>query len=137
MITLTETERATLGTRTQYRLARDGDRDLTVTGWRLAAEDDKRSRAGRGQPASDATRWTEVALYLTEGGRLVCARSHYTCWQGEREHHAAAVVDSPEAALTWLREDNRGQIGAASLAAWEAACSQVADLAAHETEVLD
>lgn len=40
------------------------------------------------------TRWTELALYYTKGGKYICERVDLTRWQGERDRYSAAICDT-------------------------------------------
>lgn len=69
-----------------YRVQRDGERDITFTGERLA----QYSSAWRG-----GRRYT-AAVYRTAGGRIVCERIGETQWHGERTRHEAAICERLE-----------------------------------------
>jgi hypothetical protein len=132
-ITLSDAERAEFGDPTEHRIERDDDRPLAFRGWCIGEAWDKLYRTNNGN-ARDATRWTEVDIYLTTGGNLVIVRTHRTCWQGETDHRAAAIVHSPEEALACMRQDHDGTLGHASRLAWEDACKDVAALAPARDE---
>jgi hypothetical protein len=83
---------------------RDNDADLRFEGEQIA------SASSHHFEGPQNTRWTELTLYKTKGGRLVCSKTGCTRWLGERTRHSAHVVDN-EAALVgvlgygWLAKD--------------------------------
>jgi len=74
----------------EYTLERDGQKRLRFRG-ELLSETTTHEHSG---PAS--TRWLDLELYLTAGGRYVVAAWWRTCWQGENDRHAAEVVATRE-----------------------------------------
>lgn len=78
----------------QYELKRTGDRNLFFSG-EVAGEATTHH--------DDATRWHELALYRTAGGKLVVAVQFVTRWQGETDHHSAAVVEDAPSLADWLK----------------------------------
>jgi hypothetical protein len=83
---------------------RDNDADLRFEGEQIV------SVSSHHFEGPQNIRWTELSLYRTKGGRLVCSETGCTRWQGERTRHSAHVVDN-EAALVgvlgygWLAKD--------------------------------
>ncbi len=59
-------------------------------------------------------------MYVTVGGKYVTHVEREDVL-GEVDARAA-VHDTPEAAFTWLVEDNHGKLGPVSKAAWDEAC---------------
>jgi len=105
-----------------FRLDRDGDRDLTFTGWEI----------GKGE--RNAHSITLVKIYLTKGQNLVTqvqtlARQDKSLISQTVGNHNTA----PEA-LDWLKEDNGDSLGSASKTAWEEACRAWPPIAEYETE---
>ena len=82
----------------KFTLPRTGDRALSFTGERLATAD-TRTREGFGQ-----SRWHELALYRTEGGRYVVALGYRTQWQGELPVDWAWTAADEAEAVRYLRE---------------------------------
>lgn len=80
-----------------FTLPRTGNRQLQFEGEELASADSS-VRGG-----NDSTRHHELALYRTIGGKYVIAIGYRTRWQGEHNHDAAIVCDSPEEATETLR----------------------------------
>jgi len=110
----------------QYRVARDGARDLTFRGWLLGEGD--RSMGATGP-------YTTVEIYLTEAGAIVASVEQGTMGEGVGSARAAAH-DTPEAALAWLIEDAGGELGPASKEAWEAAGEKYPPIAEHAVETI-
>ena len=71
----------------RYEVPRDGDRDLRFEG-EIIARASSRKHEG---PAN--TRWNELTLYRTQGGKLVAQKIGRTQWQGEVDRHEAVVGD--------------------------------------------
>jgi hypothetical protein len=112
-----------LGEPQQYRVARDGVRDLAFRGWLLGEGD----RSFAGGP------YTTVEVYLTAAGAIVTSVEQGTMGEGVGSARAAAH-ETPEAALAWLIEDAGGELGPASKEAWEAAGSAYPPIAEHAVE---
>ncbi len=136
-----------LGDAHEYRIPRDGDRDLTFQGWRL-------SQAKDCKDYSTFRSCTEVSIYLTHGKALV---THVRRWNedgdvSKDEKHAVAVhspndrdpdgyllnfAGAADAAVEWLKEDNGGRFGTLGKRAWVDACQEYPDLKGKETERID
>ena len=71
-----------------WTVRRDDDRDLQFAGKQIAAVSSQ-WRGGEQQ-----TRWTELELYLTQGGSYVCAEIGLSRWQGEHNFYRAIVADT-------------------------------------------
>jgi hypothetical protein len=80
-----------------FTLTRTGDAPLRFEG-ALVAQAGDCDRGGR-----ELTRWHELTLYRTEGGRHVLAVNFMTRWGGERDVSTVEIVDSPEAVVDMLR----------------------------------
>lgn len=83
---------------------RDNDADLRFEGEQIASASSHHFEGPRN------IRWTELSLYRTKGGKLVCSETGCTRWQGERTRHSAHVVDNEEALVGvlgygWLAKD--------------------------------
>jgi hypothetical protein len=83
---------------------RDNDAELRFEGEQIA------SASSHHFEGPQNIRWTELTLYRTKGGRLVCSKTGCTRWQGERTRHSAHVVDNEEALVKalgygWLAKD--------------------------------
>ena len=59
---------------------REEEKTVKFTGKLLASE-----RRFRGQTSEGKDRWTDWAIYLTQGGNIVVYRAHGSAWQGEEE----------------------------------------------------
>ena len=95
-----------LGAPREVRIPRNGDRDLSFTGWCLG------HAAGRKSTAPE-TSGMDVDIYLTVGKRLV---AHVCQWSlregaGLAEDHRVAALESPSQAIDWLKQDNAGRLG--------------------------
>lgn len=108
-----------LGAPREVRIPRNGDRDLSFTGWCLG------HAAGRKGSAPE-TSGTDVDIYLTVGKRLV---AHVCQWSlregggGLDENHRVAALESPSDTIAWLKQDNAGRLGYLSKRAWVQACA--------------
>lgn len=72
-----------------YKLPRDGEPDLRITG-ELLAEVSNHSHQG-----SHQNRWTEICLYRTKAGKHVVSVIHRSQWEGEGDTHRVAIAGSP------------------------------------------
>lgn len=118
------------------RVRRDGDRDLSFSGWRLG-EGSLGSGGSSGYPG-DWTRGTDVTIYLTIGGSLLAHVHQWSRYQGESDiHRVLGPVANPADLLWLLIEDAGGDLGRASKEAWEEACHTYPPLAEMETERID
>lgn len=72
----------------KIRVHRDGQRDLVFQGAKIA---------GTSNMHRDDTRWTELVMWKTAGGKYVIQRQYITRWQGERDTVEAHVFDSVDA----------------------------------------
>lgn len=89
-------------------LDRDGKPPLRFKGT-LVAKADNHSYQGDRQ-----TRWTELKLFKTAGGKYVINRVRRTCWSGESDRSAADALTTAAEVMEWLREDNDGELGSVS-----------------------
>jgi hypothetical protein len=81
---------------TEYTIERDDDRPLRFAG-EIVAESSSRGIRGPSQ-----NRWTELALYRTQAGKLIAQRVGRTQWQGERDRHEAVVADTNDEVVAFL-----------------------------------
>lgn len=86
-------------------LERDNDADIRFRGEKVASAS---SFDPMGGPQN--VRWTELDLYRTAGGKLVCRQTGCTKWQGERTRHSAIVADDESGLMSqlgygWLAKD--------------------------------
>ena len=81
----------------KFTIPRTGDRALAFSGDELASTD-TRSHEGFGQ-----SRWHELTLYQTDGGRYVLAVSYRTQWQGEIPVDWAWTAETADEAADLLR----------------------------------
>lgn len=69
-------------------LARDSGPDVRFQGEQIASASSWHYEGQRN------TRWTELTLYRTSGGKLVCHEVGRTLWQGERDRRAIHITDT-------------------------------------------
>jgi hypothetical protein len=125
-----------LGKPQEFVVARDGDRDVAFTGWRLSREKDCVD--------GYVTQCTEVSVFVTESefasspfNRIV---THVRRWkekeQGEvtSEVNKVGIHDGVYDAVEWLKEDNKGTLGTISKKAWVEACRVCPALSEDEVE---
>jgi hypothetical protein len=86
----------------EYTVTRDGQKDLRFSG-ELLAEVNNKWVAGK-----DNSRWHELSLYKTAGGKYVLHEVFRTQWQGEIDRHGAAVYGTAEEVLDTLTCEDGG-----------------------------
>lgn len=87
----------------EYRIERTHELDLMFDGWLIGQDE-----------ISDytKTRWTRVALYLSNTGTYV---AHIMQGGDGLNHiHRACARRTFEETVKWMREDNKGHLGSAS-----------------------
>lgn len=127
-----------LGEPKRYRVERDGDRDLAFRGWRIGEGSD--GSGGTSGYAHDWNRGTDVRIYVTTGGNYVIYKRYWSCWQGERERHEAAIHRSSTAALAAMRRtdcDYERGLDRAEKEAWVEACGHYSGLDGQDVEQVD
>jgi len=72
---------------------RDNDLDIKFTGERIAAVSSSDNNA-RSDFSGNTGRWADLALYRTQGGKLICEQIGHTRWQGEHTRHSGAVCET-------------------------------------------
>lgn len=129
-----ETAANTLGDPKEIHLRRDGDRDVSFTGWRIGTGE----LGERGKSYTDSFRGTDVAIFLTVGDQYLASVHQWTRWQGEAGlRRVLGPTEDPEELLALLIEDAGGELGQASKQAWGAACEAYPPLGEHQTEQID
>lgn len=73
----------------KYTLRRDDGADVRLAGERIARVSSYDTQRHGGD-----TRWTELDLYRTAKGKLICHEIGRTIWQGERDRYAVHVCDN-------------------------------------------
>lgn len=81
---------------------------------------------------TQATRWTDVVVYRTKGGKIVVRHSSLTCWQGESDVHRAESFNTAQEAIAWLARD--GELGEAAQECLRRAAEDDAEFAASYVE---
>ena len=92
--------------KTEKLLQRDGAADIKFSGRVLA----------KASSQEDKGRWTELALYRTEGVKYVCHSIGRTMWAGEHDRHAADVCETTDGVIEffghgWLAKEIYFQAG--------------------------
>jgi len=64
---------------------RDGERDLSFTGKKVAEISTRED---------GSTRWQEYTVYQTKGGKYVIAGASISLWQGEQDGHYAEIYSN-------------------------------------------
>jgi hypothetical protein len=77
---------------TSFTVKRDNLPDLKFTG-DLLAEVSSSSNNAYWNYSGSKGRWSELALYRTQGGKYVCSQIGLTEWQGEHTRYSGAVCD--------------------------------------------
>ena len=94
----------------KYVIERDSAKNLTFTGELLAKASSSDNNASGSSYSGSTGRWQVLALYRTEGGKLICERIDRTRWQGERDSHHAKVCTNNNEVIDffghgWLAKD--------------------------------
>jgi hypothetical protein len=88
----------------QYELKPSSGRTIRFKGKELA------SASGAWVGGREQSRWTDLALYKTTGGRYVLWICYHTQWQGEQNCYTAHVCQTAEDVYARL-EDQEGELG--------------------------
>ncbi|WP_019584148.1 hypothetical protein [Thioalkalivibrio sp. ALE16] len=80
----------------------DNAPDIRFTGERIASASSTDNNAHGSSYSGQTGRWTELALYKTQGGRFVCHQIGRTRWQGERDRHSGCVCDTEEEVIEFF-----------------------------------
>ena len=83
-----------------------------------------------------STRWTNVSIYRTKGGKWVANVVNRTQWEGEHDYAKAQPFESPKELIKFLC-DNEERLGRASQEACENAAKANPEFAAAFVETLD
>ena len=115
---------------TQYTISRDGMPPIRFTGEQIAKGSDR---------VHNSTRWTNVELFLTKGGKYVASINRRTQWQGERDSTVAMSFTSAADVIAWLSEQtgNSVDLSQAAQEAVEAAAKRSDTFAAAWVENVD
>lgn len=113
------------------RLARDGERDLSFSGWRLTEQCTERETDG-----TVLDRRVCVSIFVTVGGQYV-GRVYREYGSTRSEINDVCVSRDPNQIYAFLKRNNGGSFGGLSRKAWEEACEKYAPLAEHATERID
>lgn len=102
----------------EQRVTRDNDYDIEFRGALLA----------RHRHSADGDRWTEVAIYITEGGTYVVSVQFGSASRPTMRRDATTCA-SPDSVVGWMRASSGGgRLGAASKAALDRAYADHPDL---------
>lgn len=85
-----------------HTFERDGMRPLKAECRELAKETTR---------TLNSSRWQTVKVYRTKAGTLILVLQDITCWQGESDSYKAEVLESEEAIVKHL-EDNEHPLAA-------------------------
>ncbi|SFE41403.1 hypothetical protein [Nitrosomonas sp. Nm166] len=94
----------------EFTIDRDNGASLFFTGELLVKVSSSDNNASGSSYSGQTGRWQVLALYKTEGGKLICERIDRTRSQGERDsHHAKVCANSNEVidffGHGWLAKD--------------------------------
>jgi hypothetical protein len=89
----------------KIRVKRDGEKDLSFTGQLVA------SASSQWVNGKDQTRWNEIEVYQTAGGKWVYSRAYITRWQGEACSNEAHIFETAEQLVDYLAEGGLTPIG--------------------------
>jgi hypothetical protein len=115
---------------TKTTVARDGQPPIIFTG-ELIGFGSNQIINGR-----ENSRWTEVHIWSTKGGKYVAQVKRLTCWQDECARLNAQSFCDPNALIEWLKEGSE-DLGSVSQEAVEEACKKDEKFSAAWIEVVD
>lgn len=100
----------------EFQIDRDNGASLSFNGELLAKVSSSDNNASGSSYSGQTGRWQVLALYKTEGGKLICERIDRTRWQGERDGHAAKVCTDHKQVIEffghgWLAKDLYDEAG--------------------------
>ena len=72
----------------KFEIMRDTEKNLVFEGEKVAFVSNKWING------QDQSRWNELTLYRTKGGKYVLKRKYVTCWQGESGSLEADIYDN-------------------------------------------
>ena len=98
----------------KHIIKRDGLPPISFTGEKIGAG------STRGH---NTTRWTNVDIFRTQGGRYIVSVSRLTQWEGESDHRQASSLASPAEVIEHLKE-GLDELGSASQEAVERAVKE-------------
>ena len=81
-------------------IRRDNELNLRFTGYLVGSSSSHDPISG-----PNNTRWTELRIWRTKGGRLVCGECHLTQWQGESDTYNAIVCDTEKEVVNFFGTD--------------------------------
>ncbi len=87
----------------QYTVPRDGQRNLTFRGEIIA------DHSGRFHNGKEASRFTMLTLYKTQGGKYILHSEYITYWQGEDSRDQAEICETPAEVFAALTRDDSGE----------------------------
>lgn len=99
--TYVDNEEATMSDDT-ITLRVDNKPDLRFEGECIGAASSSDNNASGSSYSGSTGRWTELKLYKTKGGRLVCHEIGCTRWQGERDLYKAKVCEKTEEVIEFF-----------------------------------
>jgi hypothetical protein len=83
-----------------------------------------------------STRWTEVWIYKTKGGKYVAKVARISQWQNEETKVEAQAFTEPSELIDYLKNED-GLLGEASQEAVEAACKDLSEFRDAFVEVVE
>lgn len=85
---------------------------------------------------TNSNRWTNVRIFVTQGGKWVASIVNRTQWEGEHDYAKAQGFETPKELIKFLSDDE-GLLGRASQEACEAASSKCPDFSTAFVENID
>lgn len=94
---------------------RNGDRDIRFVG-ELIAEVSSSANNASGDYSGSTGRWSELRLYRSRGGKLICEQIGHTQWQGEHTRYSGAVCSTDAEVIAffglgWLAKELYDEAG--------------------------
>lgn len=113
---------------TEYKITRNGEPPLRFHGTLI----------GSGSSRSfNSTRWTNIRIYRTSGGKYVAHVEAVTCWQGERDFAKARSFATPGELIDYLKGDESERLSHVAQEALEDAAATVTEFAETYVEIVD
>lgn len=85
-----------------FTLEIDNQPNIRFTGELIASASSTDNQAVGSSYSGQTGRWTELALYKTQGGKYICHQVGRTRWQGEQDRFSGAVCENTEEVIEFF-----------------------------------
>jgi len=87
------------------KVQRDGDRNITFKGEKIASAETSANNAC-GNYSGSVGCWSEWALYKTAKGKYVASKIERSQWLGRHDTHEAAICATPSEVVAFFGQDD-------------------------------